>query len=134
MRRLLLLTSLLSCLLLVAAQVGAALEFAFVPPPTAAATGPQNTLDLVAGLTAGLGGALGLLLAALAGILGLVVATQRRQYGWLAAIVVAGGLVVVGLGVAAFVLLGVGRNPFHPLVLGILVPLTTLAYGATGQD
>jgi len=132
MKRLLLLTSLLSCLLLVAAQVGAALEYAFVPPPTAATTGPQNTLDLVAGLTASLGGVLGLLLAVLAGVLGLVVAAQRRQFGWLWAIAVAGGLVVVGFGLAAFVLLGVGRNPFHPLVLGILVPLTTLAYGATG--
>jgi hypothetical protein len=133
MKRLLVITSLLSCLMLIAAQVGTALEFAFVPPPTAATTGPQNTLDLVAGLTAGLGGVLGLLLAVLAGVLGLVVAVQRRQSGWLWAIAVAGGLVVVGLGLAAFLLVGVGRNPFHPLVLAILVPVTTLGYGVTGS-
>ena len=132
MKRLLLLTSLLSCVLLVVAQVGAALDYAFVPPPTSATTGPQNALDLVAGLMAGPGGALGLLLATLAGVLGLVVSASRRQFGWLLAIVVAGGLVVVGLGVASFILLGVGRNPFHPFVLGILVPLTTLAYAAYG--
>lgn len=133
MKRLLLITSVLSCLLLIAAQVGAALDYALVPPPTSATTGPQNTLDLVAGLTAGLGGALGLLLAVLAGVLGLVVAAQRRQPGWLAAIAVAGGLGIAGVGLTAFVLLGVARNPLHPFVLGILVPVTTLAYSATGR-
>ncbi len=133
MKALLLITSVLSCLLLIAAQVGAALDYALVPPPTSATTGPQNTLDLVAGLTAGLGGVLGLLLAVLAGVLGLIGAAQQRQYGWLAAIVIAGGLVVVGLGVAGFFLLGVTHNPFDPFVLGILVPVTTLAYGATGR-
>jgi hypothetical protein len=133
MKRLLLITSLLSGLLLIAAQLGAALEFASVPPPKAATTGPQNMLDLIAGLSAGLGGVLGLLLAVLAGILGLVVAAQHRQYRWLAAIAVAGGVVVVGLGLAAFLLLGAARNPFHPFVLGILVPLTTLAYSVTGS-
>jgi hypothetical protein len=133
MKRLLLITSVLSGLLLIAAQVGAALDYALVPPPTSASTGPQNTLDLVAGLTAGLGGVLGLLLAVLAGVLGLIAAARQRQYGWLAAIVIAGGLVVVGLGLAGFFLLGVARNPFDPFALGLLVPVTTLAYGATGR-
>jgi hypothetical protein len=133
MKRLLLITSVLSGLLLLAAQAAAAFDYALVPPPTSATMGPQNTLDLVAGLTAGLGGVLGLLLAVLAGVLGLIAAAQQRQYGWLAAIVIAGGLVVVGLGLVGFFLLGVPRNPFDPFVVGILVPLTTLAYGTTGR-
>jgi hypothetical protein len=133
MKRLLLITSVLSSLLLIAAQVGAALEYALVPPPMEATTGPQNTLDLVAGLTAGLGGVVGLLLAILAGVLGLIAAAQHQQYGWLSAIAVAGVLVIAGLGLAAFLLLGVARNPFHPFVLGILVPVTTLAYSMTGK-
>jgi hypothetical protein len=133
MKRFLLPTSVLACLFLIAAQVGAALDYALVPAPTSATTGPQNTLDLVAGLTAGLGGVLGLLLAVLAGVLGLIAAAQKRQYGWLSAIVIAGGLVVVGLGLVSFLLVGAARNPFDPFVLGILVPVTTLAYAATGR-
>jgi peptidoglycan/LPS O-acetylase OafA/YrhL len=90
-------------------------------------------LDLVAGLTAGLGGVVGLVLAVLAGILGLIAAAQRQQYRWLALIAAAGGLVIVGLGLAAFFLLGAARNPFHPFVLALLVPLTTLVYSMAGE-
>ena len=42
--------SVLACLALLIAQVGAYLEFWVVPEPTASTTGPQNTADLVFGL------------------------------------------------------------------------------------
>jgi hypothetical protein len=35
---------------------------------------------------------------------------------------------VFGLLVASFVLLALPRNPFHPLVIFIVIPVTTLAY------
>jgi FtsH-binding integral membrane protein len=44
--------SVLACLALLIAQVGAYLEFSMVPEPTASTTGPQNTADLVFGLMA----------------------------------------------------------------------------------
>ncbi len=48
--------SVVACLALLIAQVGAYLEFAMVPAPTASTTGPQSTADLVFGLMAIVGG------------------------------------------------------------------------------
>ncbi len=53
-------------------------------------------------------------------------ATTERRNSWVIAICVSGALVVVGLAVSAFVLLGLPRNPYHPFTVLLLVPLTTL--------
>jgi hypothetical protein len=128
LRRAVLLLSLLACLALVVAQLGSYLEFVLVPAPTATANGPQNSADLVFGLLALVGGGLGFLLTLAAGIFGLVVAAVERRHLWVVAISVSGGLVVVGLAVSAFVLLGLPRNPSHPFTVLLLLPLTTLAF------
>jgi hypothetical protein len=83
---------------------------------------------LVFGLLALGGGGLGFLLTSAAGILGLVVAAVERRHFWVVAISVSGALVVVGLAVSAFVLLGLPRNPYHPFNVLLLLPLTTLAF------
>ncbi len=123
-----LLLSVLGCLALLIAQLGAYLEFVLVPAPTATTAGPQNSADLVFGLLAIGGGGLGFLLAVAAGILGLVIAAGERRYFWVVAISVSGVLVVLGLAIVAFVLLGLPRNPYHPLTVLLLLPLTTLAF------
>lgn len=123
-----LLLSLLACIALLIGQLGAYMEFALVPAPTAATTGPQNSADLVFGLLAIAGGGLGLLLTVTAGILGLVAAATERRYPWVVAICVSGGFVVAGLAVSAFVLPGLPRNPYHPFTVLLLLPLTTLAF------
>jgi hypothetical protein len=128
LRRALLLMSLLACLALFVAQLGAYLDFVLVPAPTAATSGPQNSADLVFGLLAVGGGGIGFLLTVAAGILGLVAATTERRNSWVVAICVSGGFVVVGLAVSAFVLLGLPRSPYHPFTVLVLLPLTTLAF------
>ena len=128
LRRAVLLLSLLACLALFTAQLGAYLDFKLVPAPTATTNGPQNSADLVFGLLAISGGGLGFLLAVAAGILGLVVAATERRAFWVVAIIGSGALVVVGLAVSAFVLIGLARNPYDPLTLLVLVPLTTLTF------
>jgi len=120
--------SLLACVALLIAQLGAYLEFVLVPAPTATTNGPQNSTDLVFGLLAIGGGSLGFLLTVAVGILGLVAAVTQRRYSWVMAICVSGALVLVGLAVSAFVLLGLPRNPYHPFTVLVLLPLTTLAF------
>src|SRR2546430_2875975 len=86
--------SVLACLSLLTAQVGAYLEFAQVPEPAASTTGPQTTADLVYGLMAIVGGILGFLLTGAAGVVGLIVAATERRYRWVVAICVAGALMM----------------------------------------
>ena len=120
--------SVLACLSLLTAQVGAYLEFAQVPEPTASTTGPQSTADLVYGLMAIVGGILGFLLTGAAGVVGLTVAATERRYRWVVAICVAGALTMISLAVSAFILLGLPRNPYHAFTVLLFVPLTTLAF------
>lgn len=127
-QRVVLFLSVLACLALLSAQLGAYLDFVFVPAPTATTNGPQGSADLAFGLLAVGGGGLGFLLSLAAGILGLVVAATERRTPWVIAICVSGILVVVGLAVSAFVLLGLPRNPYHPFTVVLLVPLTTLTF------
>jgi hypothetical protein len=127
-RRALLLLSVLACLALASAQLGAYLEFVMVPAPTATTSGPQSSADLAFGLLAFGGGGVGFLLSMAAGILGLVVAATARHNSWVVAISVSGAVVFVGLAVSAFVLLGLPRNPYHPFTVLLLVPLTTLTF------
>jgi hypothetical protein len=128
MRRAVLVLSLLATLALLSAQLGSYLEFVLVPMPTATTNGPQSSSDLVFGLLAAGGGGVGFLLTTAAGILGLVVAVRERRNSWVIAICVSGVLVVVGLAVSAFVLLGLPRNPYHAFTVLLIVPLTTLTF------
>jgi hypothetical protein len=128
LRRAVLLLSLLAGLALFLAQLGAYLEFELVPAPTAVTNGPQSSADFVFGLLALGGGGLGFLLTVAAGSLGLVVAATERRAFWVAAICVSGALVLVGLVVSAFVLVGLPRNPYHPFTVLLLLPVTTLAF------
>jgi hypothetical protein len=127
-RPVLLWLSVLACLALLVAQVGAYLEFAMVPEPTASTTGPQNTADLAFGLMAIGGGVLGFLFTVAAGVAGLIVAATERRNSWVVAICVSGALVVAALAVSAFILLGLPRNPYYAFTVLLFVPLTTLAF------
>lgn len=127
LRRTVLVLSLLAAFALLIAQLGAYLEFVLVPAPTETTKGPQNSADLVFGLMTIAGAGLGFLLTIAAGILGLVVAATERRNSWVVAICVSGALVITGLAVSAFLLLGLPRNPYHPFTVLLLVPLTTLA-------
>ena len=120
--------SILGCLALIGAQVGAWLEFMLIPAPTSETRGPQGSLDLALGLLAGLGGVGGMGLAISSGVLGLSVASASNARAWVTAIAASGVVAVLGLLVASFVLLGLPRNPFHPFVTFIVIPVTTLAY------
>lgn len=84
--------SVLACLSLLLAQLGAYLGYALVSQPTAATSGPQGSGDLVFGLLALGGGVLGLLLTFVTAILGLVMAGVEGRRFWLVAISAAGGL------------------------------------------
>ena len=127
-RRALVVLSILACLLLLLAQFGAYLDFVLVPQPTAATSGPQSSGDLVFGLLALGGCVLGVLLTIVTGILGLVLAAVERRTFWIVTTCASGALAILGLAVSAFILLGLPRNPYHPFIVFIVVPLTTLAY------
>jgi len=120
--------SVLACLALLIAQVGAYLEFSMVPAPTASTTGPQYTADLVFGLMSIGGGILGFLFTAAAGVVVLIVAATERRNSWIVAICLSGALVVAALAVSAFILLGLPRNPYYAFTVLLFVPLTTLAF------
>ena len=120
--------SVLACLALLIAQVGAYLEVSMVPEPTASTTGPQNTADLVFGLMAIVGGILGFVFAGAAGVVGLVLAATERRNSWIVAISLSGALAIAALAVSAFILLGLPRNPYHVFTVLLFVPLTTLTF------
>ena len=120
--------SLLACVALLLAQIGAYVEFALVPAATSATTGPQGPADLVSGLLSLVGGGLGFALSIASGVIGLAVASAEHRRFWVLAISASAALVVVGLAVSAFVLLGLTRNPYHPFVIFGLVPVTSLVY------
>src|SRR5712691_7957588 len=128
MRRALAVVSLGACASLVLAQVGAYFEFTVVPPPTSATTGPQSPEDLIFGLLALIGGGLGLALTGVSAIVGLVIAGTERCRTWFVAIGASAALVVLGLGATAFILLGLPRSPYHPFMVGLLVPVTALVF------
>ena len=120
--------STLSCLALGAAQGAALLEFVLIPAPTADTVGPQGPLDEALGLLAGLGGMVGLLLAAASGVVGMNVAGAERATGWRTAILGSAVIAVVALMIAAFILLSLPRNPLHPFSVFIVIPVVTLCY------
>jgi hypothetical protein len=85
-------------------------------------------MALVASALAGFGGIASMPLTFVTFILGLVAAADERRYGWLVALVVAGGLAFAGLLGMAWVILS-GNSPvaFQTPLVGI--PLVTLLYG-----
>src|SRR5438445_11008313 len=105
--------SVLACLALLIAQVGAYLEVSMVPEPTASTTGPQNTADLVFGLMAIVGGILGFVFAVAAGAVALVLAATGRVNSWILAISWSAALALPALAVSALSLLGLPRIPSH---------------------
>src|SRR5438309_10302181 len=105
--------SVLACLALLIAQVGAYLEVSMVPEPTASTTGPQNSADLVFGLMAVAGGILGFLFTGAAGVVGLILAATVRRNSWTVAISLSGALGSAAFAVSAFVLLGLPCTPYH---------------------
>lgn len=128
MRRVLWILSVAACVSLLVAQLGSSLDYALVPAPTAATTGPQGPGDLVFGLMALVGGGLGFLLSIATGIVGLIVAGAERRSGWLAAFGASGAVVILALAMSVFVLVGLPRNPYDPFVVLLLVPVTSIAF------
>ncbi len=126
--RQLLAVSVAAVLLLAVAQVAAVLEFELVPPPTAATSGPQGPADLVFGLMAAFGGGLGLVTAIVSGVLGIASAASHRDRAWLVYLAGSGVLVLAGLAFSSVVLLGAGRNPYHPFLVSVILPLAVLGY------
>ena len=88
-----------------------------------------STLTLIVTIL-GVAGMLSLPLTAVDGVLGIAVTGLEQRYTWLAAVVVAGALALVGFFIMIWILLSVEslialQAPF------VLVPLVTLAYTFT---
>jgi hypothetical protein len=129
MKRALCIVSVLTLVALGAAIIGQALVFAlgFSYTPSGQLVHP-TPLALVASALAGFGGIASMPLTFVTFILGLVGTADERRYGWLVALIVAGGLAFVGLLAMAWVILS-GNSPvaFQTPLVG--VPLVTLLYG-----
>lgn len=126
MKRALRIVSVLTLVSLGAAIIGQALVFALGVSYTPSGQLVHPTpLALVASSLAGFGSIASMPLTFVTFILGLIVTADERRYGWLVALVVAGGLAFVGLLGMAWVILS-GNSPvaFQTPLVGI--PLVTL--------
>jgi uncharacterized membrane protein len=85
-----------------------------------------STLTLIVTIL-GVAGMISLPLTAVDGILGIVATGLEQRYAWLAAVVVAGVLALVGLFVMIWILLSV-ESPIAVQAPFVIVPLVTLAY------
>ncbi|HEU4782376.1 MAG TPA: hypothetical protein VFS83_03455 [Ktedonobacterales bacterium] len=85
-----------------------------------------STLTLVVTIL-GVAGMLSLPLTAVDGVLGIIGAGLEQRYAWLAAVVLAGALALVGLFVMIWILLSVA-SPIAFQAPFVIVPLVTLAY------
>ena len=85
-----------------------------------------STLTLVVTIL-GVAGMISLPLTAVDGVLGIVVTGLEQRYAWLAVVVVAGVLALVGLFVMIWILLSV-ESPIAFQAPFVIVPLVTLAY------
>ncbi len=129
MKRALLIVSLVTLALVVAAMVAQALTVA--QGITYDANGqPVNpsTLTLIVTIL-GVAGLLSLPLTAANGVLGIVVTGLDKRYGWLVAVMVAGGLALVGFFGMIWILLSV-QSPFAFQTPFLIVPLVTLLYSS----
>lgn len=128
MKRVLLVLSLITLVALGAAIVAQALIFTngITFDPHGQPVHPTR-LAVVATVIAGYGAVLGMALAALDFVIGIVVIGFGRRFGWLIAIIVAGVLSYVGLFVMAWVLLS-ANSPVAAQAPFVLIPLVTLLY------
>jgi hypothetical protein len=128
MKRALLILSLITLVALGAAIVAQALIFTngITFDPNGQPVHPTR-LAVVATVVAGYGAVLGMALAALDFVVGIVVIGFSRRFGWLIAIIVAGIMSYVGLFVMAWVLLS-ANSPIAAQAPFVLVPLVTLLY------
>lgn len=128
MKRALLILSLITLVALGAVVVAQALIFtnSITFDPNGQPVHPTR-LAVVTTVVAGYGAVLGMALAALDFVLGIVVIGFGRRFGWLTAIIVAGVLSYVGLIVMAWVLLS-GNSPIAAQAPFVLIPLVTLLY------
>lgn len=85
-----------------------------------------STLTLVVTIL-GVAGMISLPLTAVDSVLGIVATGLEQRYAWLAAVVVAGALALVGLFVMIWILLSV-QSPIAFQAPFVIVPLVTLAY------
>lgn len=127
MKRALQIVSLVTLGAVLAAQVAQALTVTqgIYYDPSGQPVNP-STLTLVVTIL-GVAGIIALPLTAATFALGVVATGLARRYGWLAAVVVAGGLALVGLFGMIWVLLSV-QSPIAFQTPFALIPLVTLAY------
>ena len=128
MKRALLILSLITLLVLGAVIVAQALIFTngITFDPHGQPVHPTR-LAVVATVVAGYGAVLGIALAALDFVVGIVVTGFGRRFGWLIAIIVAGILSYMGLIVMAWVTLS-ENTPVAAQAPFVLIPLVTLLY------
>ena len=127
MRRALLIVSLLTLVTALAALVAQALTVTqgIYYGPNGQPVHPSSLTLLVTIL--GVAGVLSLPLTAATFLLGVVVTALERRYRWLVALLVAAGLVFVGLFAMIWILLS-ERSPIAFQTPLALIPLVTLAY------
>ena len=127
MRRALLIVSLLTLVTALAALVAQALTVTqgIYYDPNGQPVHP-STLTLIVTIL-GVAGVLSLPLTAATFLLGIIVTALERRYVWLVALLVAAGLVFVGLFAMIWILLS-ERSPLAFQTPLALIPLVTLAY------
>ena len=127
MRRALLMVSLLALVTALAALVAQALTVTqgIYYDPNGQPVHPSTLTQVVTIL--GVAGVLSLPLTAATFLLGIIVTALERRYVWLVALLVAAGLVFVGLFAMIWILLS-ERSPIAFQTPLALIPLVTLAY------
>jgi hypothetical protein len=130
MKRLLQIVSFITLITVFAAMVAQALTV------TQGITYDQNgqpvnpsTLTLIVTIL-GVAGMISLPLTAVDGVLGIVVTGLEQRFAWLAAVVVAGALALVGLFAMIWILLS-AQSPIAFQAPFVIIPLVTLAYTLT---
>jgi hypothetical protein len=127
MKRILQILSLVTLITVIAAMVAQALTVAQgITYDQSGQPVSPSTLTLVVTIL-GVAGMLSLPLTAVDGVLGIVVTGLEQRYAWLAAVVVAGALALVGLFVMIWILLSV-ESPIAFQAPFVIVPLVTLTY------
>ena len=127
MKRILQIVSLVTLVTVIAAMIAQALTVAqgIAYDSNGQPVNP-STLTLIVTIL-GVAGMLSLPLAVVNGVLGIAVTGLERRFAWLAAVVVAGALALVGLFAMIWILLSV-ESPIAFQAPFAIVPLVTLAY------
>jgi hypothetical protein len=128
MKRALRIVSVLTLVALGAAIIGQSLVFGLGVSYTPSGQLVHPTpLALIASALAGFGGIASMPLTLVTFFLGLVATADERRYGWLVALVIAGGLAFVGLLGMAWIILS-GNSPVAFQTPLVMIPLVTLLY------